>query len=147
MQDIILQQKFNFKMYRIFPELWAVDFKISESGTIIIKIDIPIFIYNAIKSLTIVVLEEWFVTVGLRLKAGANKETFLLKQNCIQDAKNVFEDFKNIFCFQVRRFCVFNICCVGLQRGNIWGTLKKHSICMFPDCFLVCVPKQHILKT
>ena len=30
------------------------------------------------------------------LKAGANEETLLQKQNCVQDAKKL----KNIFCFQ-----------------------------------------------
>ena len=41
-------------------------------------------------------------------KAGANQETLLQKQNCIQEATTVFQ---NIFCYYAKhRFFVFNIC-------------------------------------
>ena len=48
-------------------------------------------------------------------KAGANEKTLLQKQNWVQDAKNVFGKFQKHILVSGRRFCVFNICCVGSQ--------------------------------
>ena len=70
------------------------------------------------------------------LKAGANKETLLWKQKCVQDAKNVFEKFQKHFLLSRRRFCVFNIYCVGEQTRNHLGnneeTLTLNVSRMFP---------------
>ena len=71
-----------------------------------------------------------------KLKVGANKETLLRKQTCAQDAKNVFGKFQKHFLLPRRRFCVFNICCVGEQTRNYLGnseeTLTLNVSRMFP---------------
>ena len=70
------------------------------------------------------------------IKVGANNETLLRKQKCVQDAKNVFGKFQKHFLLLRRRFCVFNTCCVGEQTRNHWGnteeTLTLNVSRMFP---------------
>ena len=61
----------------------------------------------------------------LCLKAGANNETLLQKQKCIQDAKNVFEKFQKHFLLSTHRFCVFNMCCAGEQTSSHLGNTEE----------------------
>ena len=60
-----------------------------------------------------------------KFKASANKETLLRKQNCVQDAKNVFGKFQKHFLLPRRRFCVCSICCVEEQRRNHLGKTEE----------------------
>ena len=48
-------------------------------------------------------------------------ETLLQEQNCIQVAKNVFGKFQKHFLLSRRKFCVFNMCCVGSQMREHFG--------------------------
>ena len=57
------------------------------------------------------------------------------------------ENFKSIFCFQDADFVSSTYVVLWSKRGITWETLKEHWLSMFPEYFLVCVPKQHILKT
>ena len=66
-----------------------------------------------------------FSQLFMKLKVGANEETLLRKQKCAQDAKNVFGQFQKLFLLSRRRFCVFNICCVGEQTRNHLGNTEK----------------------
>ena len=74
--------------------------------------------------------------MNVQVKVGANKETLLRKQKCVQDAKNVFEKFQKHLLLSRRRFCVFNICRVGEQTrnhlGNTEETLTLNVSRMFP---------------
>ena len=73
---------------------------------------------------------------SLKLNAGANKETLLRKQSCVQDAKSVFGKFQKHFLLSRRRFCVFNIRCVGVQTRkhlvNTGETLTLNVSRLFP---------------
>ena len=51
----------------------------------------------------------------MTVKACANDEALLQKEDCVQDSKNVFGKFQKHFLLSRRRFCVFNIYYVGLQ--------------------------------
>ena len=62
------------------------------------------------------------------VKASANEETFLWKQNCVQDTKNVFGEFQKHILLARRRFCVFNICYVGAQTRKHLGNTKEALI-------------------
>ena len=57
----------------------------------------------------------------MRFKAGANMETLLRKQKCLQDEKNVLENFKSIFCFQLADFVSST-----LLRGGGGGQTRNH---------------------
>ena len=50
------------------------------------------------------------------------------------------------FCFEDADFVSSTYITWGSKRGITWETLKKYCLWMCPACFLVCVPKQHILK-
>ena len=80
------------------------------------------------------------------LKDGANEETLLQKQNCVQEAKNASGKFQRHFLLSRGSFYVFSICCEEVQtkehRENTEETLSP----MFPECFSVCVAMQHTLK-
>ena len=61
------------------------------------------------------------------IEAGANERILLKKQNCVQDAKNVFlENFKSIFCFKDANFVSSTYVDCWRKRRIIWERPKKH---------------------
>ena len=45
------------------------------------------------------------------------------------------------------KFCLFKICCLGIQTRNIWETFGVSVSSVFPKRFLVCALTQHMFKT
>ena len=78
----------------------------------------------------------WVVENVIIVTAGPNKETLLRTQKCVQDAKNDFGKFQKHFLLPRRRFCVFNIRCLGKQPRNHLGNTEEILILnvfrMFP---------------
>ena len=58
--------------------------------------------------------------------------------------KKCFWKMSKTFLVSRRRFCVFNICCVGAQTRNHLGNTEETPTSNVSHS---CVPKQHILKT
>ena len=76
-------------------------------------------------------------TVSLVIRAFEHKQGNIVAEvNMRPGRKNVFEKFQNHFLLPRRRFCVFNICCMGEQTrdhlGNTEGTLTLNVSRMFP---------------
>ena len=70
------------------------------------------------------------------LKAGINEETLLLKKIVPRVQKMLLENLKTFFLLSRRRFCVFNVCCIGVQTrkhlGNTEEALTLNVSRMFP---------------
>ena len=69
------------------------------------------------------------------LKASTNKE-----------AEMFLENSKAFFAWQDSDFVSSTYVALGSKWEITWETLKKYWIQMFPEPFLICVPKQRILK-
>ena len=67
---------------------------------------------------------------------GKEAKHFPCDSSFVQDAENIFGKFQKHFLLPRRRFCVFNICCVGQQTrnhlGNTEETLTLNVSQMFP---------------
>ena len=63
-------------------------------------------------------------------------QCFPCDSSFVQDAENIVGKFQKHFLLPRRRFCVFNICCVGEQTrnhlGNTEETLTLNVSQMFP---------------
>ena len=54
------------------------------------------------------------------------------------------ENLRNIFCLKNRDLVSSTCVAWGRKRGNSWETLTLN---VSRECFFVCVPMQHMLKT
>ena len=61
--------------------------------------------------------------------------------------KNVFGKFPKHILLSRHRFCVFNVCCMESQTRKHLGNTEEALTLNVSRLFLVCVAKQHILKT
>ena len=55
----------------------------------------------------------------MTVKACANDEALLRKEDCVQDPKMFLENFKNIFCFQDEDFVCLTYTMWVCKRGSI----------------------------
>ena len=70
------------------------------------------------------------------LKAGANHKTLLQKQNCIQEARTVFQ---NIFCYLAKhRIFVFNICKMQAKKRKHMRN-NEGTVALNMEHFLICI--------